>query len=110
MNGRKTQLICAPTRANSNTQIRNTVRTGGARPGKNDVGIVINSRHVVADQLEIPVVQQIQSEKFVKDSFGANFSANEARELKALLVAMNDHVVVAVHALLTVHVSRASDE
>ncbi len=28
-----------------------TVRTGGARPGKNDVGIPINSNHVVADQI-----------------------------------------------------------
>src|SRR5262249_9581451 len=28
-----------------------TVRTGGAKPGKNDVGILINSNHVVADQL-----------------------------------------------------------
>jgi hypothetical protein len=28
-----------------------TVRTGGAKPGKNDVGIQINSSHVVADQL-----------------------------------------------------------
>jgi hypothetical protein len=28
-----------------------TVRTGGARPGKNDVGIAINSSHVVADQI-----------------------------------------------------------
>jgi hypothetical protein len=30
-----------------------TVRTGGASPGKNDVGIRINSNHVVADQLWI---------------------------------------------------------
>ncbi len=28
-----------------------TVRTGGATPGKNDVGIIINSNHVVADQI-----------------------------------------------------------
>jgi hypothetical protein len=28
-----------------------TVRTGGAKPGKNEVGIRINSHHVVADQL-----------------------------------------------------------
>ena len=28
-----------------------TVRTGGARAGKNDVGITINSNHVVADQI-----------------------------------------------------------
>ncbi len=28
-----------------------TVRTGGATPGKNDVGIAINSNHVVADQI-----------------------------------------------------------
>jgi hypothetical protein len=28
-----------------------TVRTGGATPGKNDVGITINSNHVVGDQL-----------------------------------------------------------
>ncbi len=28
-----------------------TVRTGGATPGKNDVGITINSNHVVADQV-----------------------------------------------------------
>jgi hypothetical protein len=28
-----------------------TVRTGGAMPGKNDVGITINSNHVVADQI-----------------------------------------------------------
>ena len=28
-----------------------TVRTGGVRPGKNDVGILINSRNVVADQI-----------------------------------------------------------
>jgi hypothetical protein len=28
-----------------------TVRTGGARPGKNDVGLAINSNHVVADQV-----------------------------------------------------------
>jgi hypothetical protein len=28
-----------------------TVRTGGPRAGKNDVGIVINSHHVVADQI-----------------------------------------------------------
>jgi hypothetical protein len=30
-----------------------TVRTGGAKPGKNDVGILINSNHVVADQIWI---------------------------------------------------------
>lgn len=30
-----------------------TVRTGGPAPGRNDVGLVINSRHVVADQLWI---------------------------------------------------------
>jgi hypothetical protein len=30
-----------------------TVRTGGAKPGKNDVGIQINSNHVVADQIWI---------------------------------------------------------
>jgi hypothetical protein len=30
-----------------------TVRTGGAKAGKNDVGIVINSHHVVADQIWI---------------------------------------------------------
>jgi hypothetical protein len=28
-----------------------TVRTGGPRPGKNDVGLAINSRNVVADQI-----------------------------------------------------------
>ena len=28
-----------------------TVRTGGAKPGRNDAGVVINSRHVVADQI-----------------------------------------------------------
>ncbi len=28
-----------------------TVRTGGATPGRNDVGILINSHHVVADQI-----------------------------------------------------------
>jgi hypothetical protein len=28
-----------------------TVRTGGAAPGKNDVGIQVNSNHVVADQI-----------------------------------------------------------
>ena len=28
-----------------------TVRTGGATPGRNDVGIAINSNHVVADQI-----------------------------------------------------------
>ena len=28
-----------------------TVRTGGATPGRNDVGITINSNHVVADQI-----------------------------------------------------------
>jgi hypothetical protein len=30
-----------------------TVRTGGPAPGRNDVGLVINSRHVVADQVWI---------------------------------------------------------
>jgi hypothetical protein len=30
-----------------------TVRTGGAKPGKNDVGVLINSNHVVADQIWI---------------------------------------------------------
>src|SRR5262249_25588785 len=30
-----------------------TVRTGGPVPGRNDVGLVINSRHVVGDQLWI---------------------------------------------------------
>jgi hypothetical protein len=30
-----------------------TVRTGGPAPGRNDVGMVINSRHVVADQIWI---------------------------------------------------------
>jgi hypothetical protein len=30
-----------------------TVRTGGAKAGKNDVGILINSNHVVADQIWI---------------------------------------------------------
>ncbi len=30
-----------------------TVRTGGPAPGRNDVGLVINSRHVVADQIWI---------------------------------------------------------
>jgi hypothetical protein len=30
-----------------------TVRTGGVKPGQNDVGIVINSNHVVADQIWI---------------------------------------------------------
>jgi hypothetical protein len=30
-----------------------TVRTGGVKPGKNDVGVLINSNHVVADQIWI---------------------------------------------------------
>jgi hypothetical protein len=73
--------------------------------------VIVDKISAVDDVGLLLFSKQIQSGKFVKDSFGRNFNANEAKELRTLSVAMNDHAVVAVRkARIAVHVSRASDE